>query len=443
MEKDVGIPTALFGGPPELGNVVKLANSQIGFMNIFARPLFEAMTDIAPAMVFAVDEIKANLDVWKGTIEQEKAKDRSKPKLAKEMSEGWMSPRSGSPNRLANRSDLSHPEGLPASASSPLAPTRLSMSAQHLGVGLESRRSSQGSFSASNETLQLGSQSQSENQSRRSSLGLPLGYSGHSPDSVSNSRRSSGAFPTANTPIQVLTTKPSSNTVPSQLQSGVRAAASTAPTTPENSNPARRTSVDMLSQSPANAAEVSGVSPRRGDSYGGRSGGDIIRRGDSLRDTNTSPTRYNQAHHNRHPNSNSIHPTSGHSSAFSSQNGDPQAAFGARASIRPFKPYSPAETQTTNFLTTHSDDKSFHDAEDWTSTSKSMPGVVDVERLGSGSRLGDDIGETENSVETSVINGNGGFMGRDGSGDLTASRKSLRFRFDFWKKKGKAMDASP
>lgn len=126
MEQTVCIETTLFGGPPELGNVTKLANSQIGFMNIFALPLFESVTDILPPMKFTVDQIKSNQGVWKQRIEEEKVKDASSPmKKIEESSEGWQSPRSASPQRttFASTEDNSHPEGLPASGCVPHMPT--------------------------------------------------------------------------------------------------------------------------------------------------------------------------------------------------------------------------------------------------------------------------------------------------------------------------------
>lgn len=64
--------TTLFGGPPEIGNMLKLANGQIGFMTIFAHPLFWNVTDIIPAMRFAADEILTNKGVWFTRAEQEK-----------------------------------------------------------------------------------------------------------------------------------------------------------------------------------------------------------------------------------------------------------------------------------------------------------------------------------------------------------------------------------
>ena len=121
----MGIETTLFGGPPELGNVTKLANSQIGFMNIFALPLFDSVTDILPPMRFTVNQIKANQEVWKQRIEEEKIKEASSPsKGTEEQAEGWQSPRSASPDRTTFRGTEmnSHPEGLPASGVEPHNP---------------------------------------------------------------------------------------------------------------------------------------------------------------------------------------------------------------------------------------------------------------------------------------------------------------------------------
>lgn len=74
MEKEVGMETALFGGPPELGNLLKLATGQINFMAIFASPLFEGVADLMPQMWFAATQIKANKSVWQDLIEYEKRK---------------------------------------------------------------------------------------------------------------------------------------------------------------------------------------------------------------------------------------------------------------------------------------------------------------------------------------------------------------------------------
>lgn len=84
MEKELGIPTCLFGGPPVRDDLIKLGESQIGFMNIFARPLFEAATDVLPGMKFGVDEILRNKSIWSEKIEAEK--ERTVPQM------GYLSP---------------------------------------------------------------------------------------------------------------------------------------------------------------------------------------------------------------------------------------------------------------------------------------------------------------------------------------------------------------
>ena len=129
MEESVGLETTLFGGPPEIGNLRKLANSQIGFMNIFAYPLFEAVADILPPMTFAGEEIRANQAVWKQKIEEEKSKEDQRLEVERYSREGFQSPRSGSPDRLfASSAEQSHPEGLPASGERPEPPASIPMS---------------------------------------------------------------------------------------------------------------------------------------------------------------------------------------------------------------------------------------------------------------------------------------------------------------------------
>jgi hypothetical protein len=76
------MPSCLFGGPPVRDDIIKLGESQIGFMNIFARPLFEAVADILPAMRYAVDEILTNKAVWEKKISDEKTKTNKQPNFA-------------------------------------------------------------------------------------------------------------------------------------------------------------------------------------------------------------------------------------------------------------------------------------------------------------------------------------------------------------------------
>ena len=68
MEKALDMPTCLFGGPPDPDNLVKLGESQIGFISIFALPLFSAMSEVLPAIGFTTGELSANLEIWKKRI---------------------------------------------------------------------------------------------------------------------------------------------------------------------------------------------------------------------------------------------------------------------------------------------------------------------------------------------------------------------------------------
>lgn len=90
MEKEVGLETTLFGGPPELGNTYKLAMGQIGFMSIFALPLFEGVSDLLPQMTFTVEQIRTNQRIW------QKLADGEQTKQARRLDSG-PSPRSYSP----------------------------------------------------------------------------------------------------------------------------------------------------------------------------------------------------------------------------------------------------------------------------------------------------------------------------------------------------------
>lgn len=106
MEQAVGMETALYGGPPEVGNVLKLAHGQIGFMTIFAQPLFANVADVIPAMRFAVDEISTNKDVWSTRAEHE-----NKMQLLRRTAgfgeTGAVSPRTQSPaGRKAGHNEL-------------------------------------------------------------------------------------------------------------------------------------------------------------------------------------------------------------------------------------------------------------------------------------------------------------------------------------------------
>ena len=432
METKIGVPSTLFGGPPELGNLIKLANSQIGFMKIFARPLFEGITTVLPTMEFAVHEMKTNHDLWDEKINQENTKETS-TENRKNLSEISLPPRSESPSRSSSQPELSHPEGLPASRGASGTPLPSNSSLE--SVQNQERSLISGvSDPTPSETPDLSPGSRSQD-SRRSSLGFPPGYVSSWPDSTSYSRRSSGAYPTANPINPNSSTRRSSNTVPSQLQLGpaidMGSQASTPALTDENVQPGGRGSEDshwkpnVVNAAYAPNADGGGVLLAIHGERGG--GGDPAHRGLKGGDT----YKYRSARH-------TTTPVAGHSPALPSHNRD---SSGAQTSISHSQPYSPTDTQATSFFTVDSDDKSYHASVCWNSPSyKEIPTIVDVERPGSGHKYGESELVKGSDVKTSVTNGHA-TNGIDGHRPV-ARRKSSRF-LTFWKKRGKNMDASP
>jgi 3',5'-cyclic-nucleotide phosphodiesterase len=102
MEQDLGIPTALFAAP--VREIVELGKSQIGFMNMFALPLFQGVTDVMPGMEYCVDELQQNKSRWEEKIAEEQARARQ-DSTDSQMMDGMFSPRSMS---IATPSDASH-----------------------------------------------------------------------------------------------------------------------------------------------------------------------------------------------------------------------------------------------------------------------------------------------------------------------------------------------
>lgn len=107
MEKDLQIKSTLFAAPAT--ETIALAKSQIGFMNMFARPLFENVTDIMPPMQYCVDELLGNIRAWEGRIAEERL--RQQHELDDPMRDGMLSPRSmsmavGAPDASQGQNDL-------------------------------------------------------------------------------------------------------------------------------------------------------------------------------------------------------------------------------------------------------------------------------------------------------------------------------------------------
>lgn len=442
METEVGIPTTLFGGPPVPHDIIKLANSQIGFMNIFARPLFEAVTDILPAMVFAVDEMKENQMIWKGKIMEAKAEPHRKLKK-KRSSDGFLSPRSGSPNRSAIQPEQSHPEGFPASHTSSQLP--LVPNSQIIETPRESRRGSAGSITYLLGVPESGSPRPAHDTSRRSSLGYTFSYGSPAHDSTSFSRRSSGAFPGASIFNPSVSRRRSSNSLPSQLHLGIRhdstSRSSISIATTENSHPVDRASEDTLIH--ANLTGKAAGLNLHDDGNLAAGGGGIYHHHHHHQSGKVSNSDHVPSHHHFHPPNHRTHRYANNSipgplSANSSRN---RSSSGAQTSLTQSMPYSPTGTLATSFLTVDSDERSFHGGgEGWNSpTSKTMPDGADVERPGSGhNRLANSGHDEQRSngdsdvTSTSVANG---ISTGHGTSDKMITRKGSRFRLDFWRKK--------
>jgi hypothetical protein len=423
MERDVGIPTTLFGGPPELGNLIKLGISQNSFMNIFARPLFEAVTDVLPAMVFAVDEMKANQEIWMKKTKLETAKQELKGTKLMDSSDPLLSPRSGSPNRSASQPELSHPEGLPASQ--PLESSPLAQAAQ---AADDSRRASASSIPP--HLAEGDGPSQQHDLSRRSSRTHAFSNINPTANSASYSHHSSGASPSTNAFHATMTTRRLSNSSPSQLQlastsdSGSRTVSSSA--TAENRQPRGRVSEDTLSQF---SGTVLATNESRRSSRGS-GGGDISRRG-------------SKCHDGDHRHSNRFNLTAARASSHSVHHRSSSGAHTNNTTVSQSTPYSPTETQATSVLTVDSDEKSSQNRVDgWTSPDrKGVPPVTNIERPGIEYLSGNSgviDGVKDNDVRTSVV----GNRSVRSAHSRVVTRKASRSIFNFWKKR-KSTESSP
>lgn len=413
MEEDLGMATTLFGGPPELGNLNKLANSQTGFMSIFALPLFEAVSGILPGMAFAVEEMKINQHTWKQKVQE--------PRSTKELVslESYLSPRSGSPSRSSGQPELSHPEGLPASQISSHALT---------SVGSPTITESEEPGHAPATSLSLPASDRLANlpahDSRRSSLSGHLGHSASVIDPISSSRRSSGIYPSGHSMSAVHSTRRSSATSPGQLQLGVSADSSSRhhPTTPatENIQPGRRGSEGTQT----NASTVTSDTGSQNITVLG-GGGSTARKGSKSSDGDQilgqqRSVAYSMTRHSPYF-THERHSSGGHTSRSQSV------------------PYSPTETQATS-VTEDSDDRSqrLHERGGSSTIKEGVPEILDVEKPGSGHRL-TSSGILSHSkgpdVKTAVVNG-----GHHSHTNRLVTRKSSRF-LNFWKKRGKVTES--
>lgn len=406
MERDVGIPTTLFGGPPELGNLIKLANSQIGFMNIFAYPLFEAVTDILPGMQFAVDEIKSNQSIWKFKIDAEKAKEHSSTDAAQDFTEGFQSPRSGSPDRLfVSSPQTSHPEGLPASGSSPRLPGSPPMStSQGTPDALQGKSSSDPRIAAtSNSSLPDEPRHRSGESATPILDAYPHFLAGPKP-----SQRPSSTYTVANLK--------NAESAPTQFRLGAEASSASSSRGVENVPPVEF----HASTSPFNEAIFLdgsyGTSSTSGNGPVPGIGGSHSHRSDKAAEQDVaSPSTA--------PGGNFSRPMSTRHSAQAS------CARSPAPSGTPTLPTSPTDTQATSFFTEGSDGAA--DVREASTSELDRPGSGYSSALTGSAVSSGTKSPTGKEGKTNLASGMNGHT----DAERVVRRRGSRFRFDFWKKK--------
>ncbi|KAF4124153.1 3',5'-cyclic-nucleotide phosphodiesterase [Geosmithia morbida] len=93
MEDELQIPSALMAPPKK--DISSLVKAQLGFMNLFAIPLFQGVADVMPGMMYTVEELDINKGLFERMVEEEKMKElqdeTTRHRLLKEA--GTFSPR--------------------------------------------------------------------------------------------------------------------------------------------------------------------------------------------------------------------------------------------------------------------------------------------------------------------------------------------------------------
>lgn len=88
MESELEIPSCLMAQPKK--DVESLSKAQLGFMNLFAIPLFQGVADLMPAMQCFVDELEANKTLFESKVAEEQGKQDPERRL---LESGTLSPR--------------------------------------------------------------------------------------------------------------------------------------------------------------------------------------------------------------------------------------------------------------------------------------------------------------------------------------------------------------
>ncbi|KAH7037894.1 3'5'-cyclic nucleotide phosphodiesterase [Microdochium trichocladiopsis] len=89
MEAEIGIPSSLISPPKK--DFLSLAKAQLGFMNMFAIPLFQGVADVLPLMQYTVEELEINKVKFENDIENLPAMNEERQKR---LLDGTLSPRS-------------------------------------------------------------------------------------------------------------------------------------------------------------------------------------------------------------------------------------------------------------------------------------------------------------------------------------------------------------
>ncbi|KAG6004889.1 hypothetical protein E4U21_000665 [Claviceps maximensis] len=72
MEEELDIKSSLLTQPKK--DILSLSNAQLGFMKMFAIPLFQGVAHIMPAMRYTVEELDVNRNLFEQKVREEKAK---------------------------------------------------------------------------------------------------------------------------------------------------------------------------------------------------------------------------------------------------------------------------------------------------------------------------------------------------------------------------------
>ncbi|EJT81377.1 cAMP-specific 3',5'-cyclic phosphodiesterase 7B [Gaeumannomyces tritici R3-111a-1] len=119
MESELEIPSSLMSPPKK--DVLSLSKAQLGFLNLFAIPLFQGVADILPQTRYCVDELEINKALFQKMVEEEVAKQLNRPRL---IHDGTMSPRTMS---IAVTPDTDRDLRTPSAISGGVSPTETSV----------------------------------------------------------------------------------------------------------------------------------------------------------------------------------------------------------------------------------------------------------------------------------------------------------------------------